>query len=69
MDEVLVAVAVGQLDHAKPVPAGDQAHGLGVDGDGTVGEFHLGGKVVVMQMDRQFTLLEQASDRFSPAHA
>ena len=37
-DQMLVAVAVGQLDQAQPVAAGDQAHRLGVDGDRAVGE-------------------------------
>ena len=69
MDEVLVALAVGQLHDAEPVTARDQPHGLGVDGDRPVGEFYLCVEVVVMQMDRQLSLLAQASNRFSPAHA
>jgi len=69
MDEMLVALSVRHLHQAKPVATGHQPHGLGVDGDRPIGEFHLGGQVVLMQMDRQFSLLAQALHRFSPAHA
>ena len=49
-DAVLVAVPVGDLDEAQPVARRDQAHGLGIDGNGSGGEDAFG-QVLLMQMD------------------
>src|SRR5205814_212122 len=53
-DEMLVALAVRQLNEAQPVAAGDQAHGFGVDGDWTVGERHAGRQVFLVEMNSHF---------------
>jgi hypothetical protein len=49
-DEMLVAAAVGDLDEAEPVAAGQKAHRLGVDGDRAGGE-HPFGQVLFVEMD------------------
>ncbi len=46
----LVPLSVGYLDHAQPVARGDEAHRLGVDGDGT-GREHAGGKIFFVEVD------------------
>ena len=49
-DEVLVPPAVGYLHQAQPVARGDEAHRLGVDGDGTGGE-HALGEIFFVEID------------------
>ena len=39
---MLVALAVADLDDAKPVADRDQTHGFGIDGNGAVGEYACG---------------------------
>ena len=50
-DEMLVALAVGQLHEAQPVAPEIEAHRLGVDGDRAVGELDAGGQVFFVQMN------------------
>ena len=69
MDEVLVALAVGQLDEAQPVAAGDEAHGFGVDGDRPVGERDLGGQVLLVQVNGHSISIPEVPKRFSPPRA
>lgn len=37
-DQVLVAPAIADLDHAQPVAPGNEAHGFGIDRNRSVGE-------------------------------
>src|SRR6476469_1720005 len=53
-DEMLVALAVGQLNEAQAVAARDEAHGFGIDGDRPIRESHVCRQVFLMQMDRHF---------------
>jgi hypothetical protein len=69
VDEMLVALAVGQLHKAQTVAARHQSHGFGIDGDRPIGESDLRGQVILVKVNRQFSLLDQASYRFSPARA
>jgi hypothetical protein len=48
---MFIPFAVGQLDQAQPVAAGDKTHGFGIDGDGTLCESHLGGEIFLVQVD------------------
>ncbi len=49
---MLVAFAVGQLDQAQSVAAGQQAHRLGIDGDRNAGRKQLArGQVFFVEMD------------------
>ncbi len=50
-DEVLVPLAVGQLDEAQPVAPGDQAHRFGVDCDRPVREAQVFRQVFLVKMD------------------
>ena len=47
--EVLVALAIADLDDAQPVADGDEAHGFGVDGHRAIGEDAFG-KVFFVEM-------------------
>ena len=49
-DKVLITVAIADLDHAKAVARGDEAHGLGVDGERSVAGQNACGKVFFMEM-------------------
>jgi len=51
-DEVLVALSIGQLHHAEPIPAGDQAHCLGIDGNRSIRKPQVRGQVFLMEMNR-----------------
>jgi hypothetical protein len=61
-DEMLVALAVGKLHEAQAIAPGKEAHGFGVHGDWALGESHLGGQVVLVQMNGHFHSRSQGFD-------
>ena len=50
-DEMLVAAAVGKLDQAQPVAPREQPHRLGIDRDRTVGEAHVRGQILLVEVN------------------